>query len=392
MTRRKSIADVALAAGVSVGTVSNVLNNPDRVRPATREKVFRSMRELGYRPAGLTYPARTRASALSEEPNDPERPLLVSVGYISVDLIARIGVMPHRNDRITAERISKTLGGPAANIAVAAAALGAPYELEVELATAIGRDADSLWALECLAERGVRARAVRSPFNDRLSRCIVLVEGNGQRTKINEPFPLDSKDLIANLPTGRTRRRSHIHFEGYHAEAMLPVARALRDNGWTLSTHDTGLADRFRSSEGFGELMSNLDKVFINRRTASRILGQSLPSERLTEAMAAFLADGPKSRCEVVLTLGMDGAAVFPATHPARLIRVPAPTVTVVDGTGAGDCFVGSYLGQWLRDADTSEAAVRACVCASLVMTATGAQGRLTSAAEAQRYGIELSA
>jgi sugar/nucleoside kinase (ribokinase family) len=236
--------------------------------------------------------------------------------------------------------------------------------------------------LETLAERGVRARAMRSPFNDRLSRCIVLVEENGQRTKINEPFPLDSKDLIANLPTGRIRRRSHLHFEGYHAEAMLPVVGALRNSGWTLSTHDTGLTDRFRSPQGFRDLISSLDVAFINRRTASRILGQSLPSERLTVAMAAFLTVGPRSGCEVVLTLGMDGAAVFPADDPAQTVRVAAPTVTVVDGTGAGDCFVGSYLAQWLRDADPGEAAARACICASLVMTAPGAQGRRTSFAD----------
>ncbi len=43
-----SIRDVAEAAGVSVGTVSNVLNRPDRVSPATVARVAQTIAELGY--------------------------------------------------------------------------------------------------------------------------------------------------------------------------------------------------------------------------------------------------------------------------------------------------------------------------------------------------------
>jgi LacI family transcriptional regulator len=42
------IKDVASRAGVSTATVSNVLNNPLVVTPATREKVERAIDELGY--------------------------------------------------------------------------------------------------------------------------------------------------------------------------------------------------------------------------------------------------------------------------------------------------------------------------------------------------------
>lgn len=43
-----SVKDVAAAAGVSLGTVSNVLNRPERVATATRERVERAMLELGF--------------------------------------------------------------------------------------------------------------------------------------------------------------------------------------------------------------------------------------------------------------------------------------------------------------------------------------------------------
>jgi LacI family transcriptional regulator len=43
-----SVVDVAARAGVSLGTVSNVLNRPDRVAPATRDRVMEAIRELGF--------------------------------------------------------------------------------------------------------------------------------------------------------------------------------------------------------------------------------------------------------------------------------------------------------------------------------------------------------
>lgn len=47
---RPSLADVAALAGVSSGTVSHVLNHPERVVPATRERVQAAVAELRYRP------------------------------------------------------------------------------------------------------------------------------------------------------------------------------------------------------------------------------------------------------------------------------------------------------------------------------------------------------
>ncbi len=48
--RAITIDDVAEKAGVSAKTVSRVLNNEPNVRPAKREQVMKSARELGYRP------------------------------------------------------------------------------------------------------------------------------------------------------------------------------------------------------------------------------------------------------------------------------------------------------------------------------------------------------
>jgi DNA-binding LacI/PurR family transcriptional regulator len=44
------VVDVARAADVSVGTVSNVVSGARNVRPETRERVERAIAELGFRP------------------------------------------------------------------------------------------------------------------------------------------------------------------------------------------------------------------------------------------------------------------------------------------------------------------------------------------------------
>lgn len=54
-----SIKDVASRAGVSVATVSRVLNDHPAVRPDTRTRVLEAVAELGYRPNGVARSLRT---------------------------------------------------------------------------------------------------------------------------------------------------------------------------------------------------------------------------------------------------------------------------------------------------------------------------------------------
>ena len=46
-----NLKDIADRSGVSISTVSRVINDPDQVQFQTRESVYRSMRELGYKPS-----------------------------------------------------------------------------------------------------------------------------------------------------------------------------------------------------------------------------------------------------------------------------------------------------------------------------------------------------
>lgn len=53
MSNRITIADVAREAGVSLMTVSRVINEKDDVSSATRKRVLHAIEHLGYRPSGI---------------------------------------------------------------------------------------------------------------------------------------------------------------------------------------------------------------------------------------------------------------------------------------------------------------------------------------------------
>ncbi|MBO1912899.1 LacI family DNA-binding transcriptional regulator, partial [Microvirga sp. 3-52] len=59
-----TIQEVAKKSGVSVATVSRVINNPSLVREATRVKVQRIIEELNYEPSVLGRNLRTAKSRL----------------------------------------------------------------------------------------------------------------------------------------------------------------------------------------------------------------------------------------------------------------------------------------------------------------------------------------
>ncbi|MFE7844302.1 LacI family DNA-binding transcriptional regulator [Microbacterium sp. NPDC057407] len=63
MSKLPTVEDVALAAGVSRQTVSNVINSPAIVRESTRERVEQAIADLGYRPHMAARRLRTQRSS-----------------------------------------------------------------------------------------------------------------------------------------------------------------------------------------------------------------------------------------------------------------------------------------------------------------------------------------
>jgi ribokinase len=374
--KRPTISDVARVADVSIGTVSNAINSPEKVRPGTLARIEAAIARLNYRPSAVArfLPA---AATVRRSADRLRLPRLISVGYISVDYVCRVGVLPHRDDRVTAEHIEKALGGPAANVAVAAAGVGSDFALDAELATAVGDDPDSDWALAELARRGVHALTIRRPFNNRLSRCVVIVEANGRRTIINEPFELSEVDLTAHLAVTAEERPCCLHIEGYHYERMMGSFGRFHDAGWKISLHTTGLPASSRTPEAFAGLVRAIDLVFVNDVALRDIFAIRTSIATMIDNLEVWL-QGIGPRADVVLTLGDLGAVVFPSDDGAPIF-VPALAVDVVDATGAGDTFAGVFLSFWMHGASLGEAARHAAVAASLTTTAEGAQGRIST-------------
>ncbi|MCX5516560.1 carbohydrate kinase [Kaistia algarum] len=376
--KRPTIADVASAAGVSIGTVSNFLNGTATVRPATAERIEKAIQSLTYRPS-------TFARSLPSQAARPQRdllglPRLLVVGHICVDYLCGVDVLPHRDDRVAAHKIEKMLGGPAANLAVAAAAVGSEYALRVELATAVGEDGDSEWALSELARRGVDVLPIRRLADNRLPRAIVFVEPNGSRTIVHETFELSEVDLTETMEIEPQPTRSCLHIEGFHYERMMNSIGRFRQAGWDISLHTAGLPAKSRTPEAFAELVRRIDLTFVNDEIIRQIFNFRMPLAAMIEEFRGVLSR-IKSRGDVVLTLGEFGAVVFRKAGGAQ-IEVPALAVDRIDATGAGDTFAGVFLSFWLHGASLSEAAGYAAIAGSLTTTSFGAQGHIADLAE----------
>lgn len=375
---RATISDVAREAGVSVGTVSNYLNGTANVRAQTKSRIDAAIKRLAYRPS--TFARALSSSGGAHVPMDRSRlPRLIVVGYTSVDYMCRVDVLPHRDDRVTAHQIKKALGGPAANLAVAAAGIGAngSFGLDVELATALGTDPDSEWAIVELANKGVHAVAIRTPANDRLSRCIVFIEPNGSRTIVNEPFELSEMDLTGHFELTKSDRVSCLHIEGYHLDRMRGSIGRFKDAGFKVTLHSAGLPESARTPTEFLHLLEQLDIAFVGDGVLREIFDIHLSGQDLTDAIDIRLARLEK-RGTLVMTGGAAGAVVFPAGGKPPF-SVAALPVRPIDATGAGDSFAGSFLAYYLNGTDLKEAAQYAAASASLTVTAEGAQGHVAT-------------
>ena len=363
---RPTIRDVATAACVSTGTVSNVLTGRRAVQPATRRRIEAAIASLGYTP-DLAARALIGRRGRAAPAHGPEVPRLACVGYLCADHVAHLGVLPHRADRVTATGIEKKLGGRAANVAVTAAGLGAPWPVAVELLSVLGPDPESDWAEALLIDRRVTLLPASRVAGGRLSRCFIMVEPDGSRTIVNEPLQVAAETLAAWSAAVDRNRPPALFVQGDQVAVLAPVlARpAFRE---LFTATQIGHVEAARDGTAWlARLASLFTPVVVNHEAARKLLGAAGGTADLLERVGAAFGGG-----QVALTLGAEGAVLL---ERGRVIaRATAPTVEVVDETGAGDTFTGTLITALLHHIPPGPALEAAVRAGSIAVAVSGAQ------------------
>ncbi|MGB9280533.1 MAG: ribokinase [Pseudonocardiaceae bacterium] len=266
------------------------------------------------------------------------------VGSVNLDLVAALPRLPRPGETLTATGLRRVPGGKGANQALAAHRLGLP----VRLLAAVGTDPEADTALELLRGEGVgldRLQRVTEPTG----LALIAVDPAGETTIVVVPGANAALQVHAQDVAG--------------AEAVITVLEVPDRAVTAAAKHATGLfvlnASPARAVPP--DVLRRTDLVVVNRAEYAALPG-------LLAARAVAVTDGPRGA--VLLRDGTQVAAASP------------PPVTAVDGTAAGDAFIGAAVAGLLRGLPDTEWLTRACAAGALAATQPGAQPSLPSAAE----------
>lgn len=293
--------------------------------------------------------------------DEPERPRILVVGSTMTDLVAYADRLPSDGETVAGTSFHSGFGGKGANQAVMAARLGA----DIAMVAAVGDDDHGTATLANLGSEGI---AIDHVIRVRGSSGIasIWVDGQGGNRIIIVPGAngLVPASLAEAAVTTRRPRAVVGQFEIPQAVTAAAFAAARALGAITILNPAPAAAIE-------PALLAATDWLVPNETEFALLAGQALVSDPLAEAgqIAAFAA---RVGLSIVVTLGARGAAVAPAGGPVRV--VPAPTVTAVDSTGAGDAFVAGFSVGLAMGRDPLAAARLGCAAASDSVTRPGAQ------------------
>ncbi|HEY8169223.1 MAG: ribokinase [Candidatus Limnocylindrales bacterium] len=286
---------------------------------------------------------------------------VIVIGSANVDLIVRASRLPAPGVTVTGGTFSRQPGGKGANQAVAAARYGA----STRLVAAVGDDAmgDELVA-------GLKASGVGTGGVARLPRVasgvaliVVDAQGENQIAVASGANAELTASLVVEALEAFEATSATVCLIGFEIgnEAVMAGARWARKHGLALIVNP---APARPLPAGLTDLAPILTP---NRGEAATLTG-------VADAAEAAGALAAVTGAPVVVTLGVDGALVHDADGVAT---VPAPSVTPVDATGAGDAFNGILAAELAAGQALHEAVAHAVVGASLATEHLGAQASL---------------
>jgi sugar/nucleoside kinase (ribokinase family) len=237
---------------------------------------------------------------------------ILCAGLATVDLIYRVDRIPGIDQKIQASDMTVAAGGPAANAAVTAAALGA----RVTLLTAVGRHPLGELIRADLTAHGVRVMdAAHQAEGPPPVSAITVLESTGERTIVSR----NAGDALVSVPSDGLPDADLTLVDGHHPALAVAAARAARRL----------LIDAGTWRPVFASLLPHADVVACS--AAFRHPDQAEPTD---EALAAAVG-AP----QVLVTHGPEPVRWFRGTTSGE---VPVPPRKAVDTAGAGDAFHGA--------------------------------------------------
>jgi sugar/nucleoside kinase (ribokinase family) len=299
---------------------------------------------------------------------------LVFVGEAIVDLVMWVPSLPERGGDMLAHAAETTVGG-GFNVMVAAARQG----LEVVYA---GRHGTGPWgdlARAALAGAGMSISAPRSTGED-TGFDVVLVDGGGERTFVTR-LGAESRMDAAHLAAVPARPGDMVYVSGY---GLVVPGQGTALASW-LSGLDEGIVVVVDPGPLVGDLppevlhpvLARCDWWSCNLHEAGILTSVADP------VPAAETLARHTGRRGVVVRSGPGGCAL--ARPGVAAVAVPAPEVTAVDTTGAGDAHTGVLIAGLAAGLDPLDAARRANVAAAIAVTRRG-PATAPTAAEIDAY------
>lgn len=295
---------------------------------------------------------------------------VVCLGILVADVIARpVPLVPPRGALALVEDVSLEGGGCALNTSSALARLG----LRAAACGKVGADPLGEFLLGLLDERGVdRSGVLRDPEAP-TSATVVLVDEEGERTFLHLPGAngrLHADELDPELVyAGRALHLAGaLVLEGLDGEPTAAILAEAQARGLV-----TSLDPVWDATGRWQRLLPSLP--YLDLLTASLAEAEAISGERGAEGAADWLRE--RGAATVAIKLGADGCYV------TGVGRVPAPRVTAVDGTGAGDAFAAGFLFGLLAGWPLERTAGLANRLGALATTAVGAYAGLPDSADA---------
>lgn len=286
--------------------------------------------------------------------------MVIVFGSINLDLSVPVRQAPGPGETVLGGALLMSAGGKGANQAHAARRYGS----RVALAGAVGEDSLAPSALTSLDDVGVDLAALRRVAGQATGTALITLDVHGENRIVVAPGA-NGAACAADVSDADLAQAAVLLLQ---LEVPLEQSQQL---AWRARAHGCRvMLNAAPMLEEAVQALGDMDVVIVNQIELDQLADLSglAPGPAATRAMALARS----RRCEVLLTLGADGALL--AAADGSVLTVAGHPVGVVDSTGAGDTFAGVFAAACAEGQALQAALEAANAAAALCCTRRGAQ------------------